>query len=133
MSHISSLNTVVYLYLAGYGSQIIGGNTAHLSPEVLNTRPGQLISYLKQPVWAAAVLAYELAGHSSPFEGGNVDQRGYHISEVTALETTMCKKSDKKQSLPPALTKLVCEMLDSDPDRRPTLRACLKRVSEINM
>ena len=42
----------------------IGGNNAHLSPEVLNAKPGPgcFINYTKQPVWTAGVLAHELAG-----------------------------------------------------------------------
>ena len=41
-----------------------GGNTAHLAPEILNAKPGpkRYIDYSKQPVWAAGVLLYELAG-----------------------------------------------------------------------
>ena len=46
---------------AGYST---GGNNAHLAPEVLNAKPGprRFINYTKQPVWAAGVLVYELAG-----------------------------------------------------------------------
>lgn len=45
----------------GFGA---GGNTAHLAPEILNAKPGpkKFLDYSKQPVWAAGVLAYELAG-----------------------------------------------------------------------
>ena len=47
---------------AGFGA---GGNTAHLAPEILNAKPGpkKFLDYSKQPVWAAGVLAYELAGN----------------------------------------------------------------------
>ena len=47
--------------MSGFGA---GGNTAHLAPEVLNAKPGprKFLDYRKQPVWAAGVLAYELAG-----------------------------------------------------------------------
>ena len=98
---------------------------------MLNARKGRgrFVSYLKQPVWAAGVLAYELAGHKNPFEGGNIDQRGYSILEVPALRHTYCKEMKYHQPLPPGLTKLVAEMLDVDPGRRPTLKDCIKRVS----
>jgi len=48
----------------------VGGNNAHLAPEILNARSGprKFINYSKQPVWAAGVLAYEFAGHKSPPE-----------------------------------------------------------------
>ena len=34
--------------------------------------PRKIVFYVKQPVWAAGVLAYELAGHPSPFSDLNV-------------------------------------------------------------
>ena len=70
-----------------------GGNEAHLAPEVLNVRSGprKVIDYNKQPVWAAGVLAYELAGHFSPFEGGEIDQRSYDVSSLPPLKTTYCQ------------------------------------------
>ena len=70
-----------------------GGNEAHLAPEVLNVRPGpgKFIDYSKQPVWAAGVLAYELAGHDSPFEGGRIDQRSYETSSLPPLKSTYCQ------------------------------------------
>ena len=50
--------------VAGFSA---GGNTAHLAPEILNAKPGpkKYLNYSKQPVWAAGVLAYELAGIDS--------------------------------------------------------------------
>ena len=68
-----------------------GGNDAHLAPEILNTRPGprKVLNYTKQPVWAAGVLAYELAGHESPFS--KVDQRAYDISSISSLSSTYCQ------------------------------------------
>ena len=70
-----------------------GGNEAHLAPEVLNARSGprKVIDYSKQPVWAAGVLAYELAGHLSPFEGGRIDPRSYDVSSLPPLKSTYCQ------------------------------------------
>ena len=58
-----------------------GGNEAHLAPEILNIKAsaGKVLDYSKQLVGAAGVLAYKLAGHNSPFEGGRADQRGYDL------------------------------------------------------
>lgn len=108
-----------------------GGNNAHLAPEVLNARPGrgQYISYSKQPVWAAGVLAYELCGHPSPFDG-NTDQTAYTESALPYLKTT-AGRNDARATLPAGITKLVHSMLAYDPDKRPSLRDVLRRVSDL--
>ena len=105
-----------------------GGNPAHLAPEVLNARPGprKYISYLKQPVWAAGVLAYELSGHPSPFE--SIDQQGYSTNSLPPLKKTEGARGSQ-DTIPPALTNLVQSMLDFKPENRPTLVNALKQVS----
>ena len=69
-----------------------GGNEAHLAPEILNERCGRnkSLNYSKQPVWAAGVLAYELAGHQNPFYGSK-DQRAYDERNITKLTATFSK------------------------------------------
>ena len=66
-----------------------------MAPEILNVRagPGKVLDYSKQPVWAAGVLMYELAGHDSPFEGGKMDQRGYSEDNLPPLSATNCMVS----------------------------------------
>ena len=68
-----------------------------MAPEILNTkaRPGKVLDYSKQPVWAAGVLVYELAGHDSPFKDGRVDQRGYNEDNLPPLATTNCMVSNQ--------------------------------------
>ena len=111
----------------------IGGNRAHLCPEILNAKSGpkRTISYLKQPVWAAGVLAYELAGHPSPFSSGVIDQRGYTVDELPPLKYTYCKQSKFAQPLPGQLTELVRAMLDIELSTRPTLFQCYKTVCSL--
>ena len=107
---------------------VSGGNPAHLAPEVLNARPGprKRISYRKQPVWAAGVLAYELSGHLSPFE--SIDQQAYSTSSLPPLKNTK-GASGSQDTIPSALTSLVQSMLDFKPESRPTLDNALKQVS----
>ena len=71
----------------------IGGNDAHFAPEILNTRPGpgRVLNYQKQPVWAAGVLAYELAGHGNPFQNPKIDQRAYDVRSLPPLSSTYCQ------------------------------------------
>jgi serine/threonine protein kinase len=107
-----------------------GGNEAHLAPEILNERPGpgKVLNYTKQPVWAAGVLAYELAGHTNPFSS-NIDQRGYDVSSLPCLSSTYCQGSVNVQTLPRSMTTLVESMLEFDSSKRPTLNEALQRVS----
>ena len=109
-----------------------GGNPAHLAPEVLNARPGprKYISYLKQPVWAAGVLAYELSGHPSPFE--SIDQQGYTIGTIPLLKRTEGARGSQ-DTLPTALTDLVRSMLEFKPENRPTLAYALEQVSKLHV
>ena len=111
----------------------IGGNRAHLCPEILNSRPGprKSVSYVKQPVWAAGVLAYELAGHQSPFTAGTIDQRGYIVEQLPQLKYTHCKSSRYAQELPREFTILVRKMLEIEPSARPTLTECCRTLSTI--
>ena len=105
----------------------IGGNRAHLAPEILNSKPGprNYLDYSKQSVWAAGVLAYELAGHPSPFKAGTIDQRGYGVDELPPLKFTFCKSSNYCQRLPSELTRLVVSMLQPDMDDRFSLQRCV--------
>ena len=110
-----------------------GGNNAHLCPEVLNARPGprKTIQYKKQPVWAAGVLAYELAGHPNPFEKGTIDQRGYSIDQLPPLNDTYCKHTRYCQPLPQAFGTLVQGMLQPETSDRTPLSDCLFRLQNI--
>ena len=116
-----------------YAGYDIGGNRAHLSPEVLNSKPGprSYISYSRQAVWAAGVLAYEFAGHKNPFESGTIDQRGYHIDNLPPLKFTYCKNTKYCQPLPRDFTMLVRSMLEMEHSDRPDLQTCLKAISAL--
>lgn len=109
----------------------IGGNRAHLAPEILTCRAGprSFLDYSKQPVWAAGVLAYELAGHPSPFEA--IDQKGYDVKALPSLKTTHCSNASYRQPLPPQLTALVESMLNPDPEDRVSLQQCLDSLNNI--
>ena len=101
----------------------IGGNSAHISPEVLRAKPGQRrsISYKNQPVWAAGVLAYELSGHPSPFSADTIDQCPYSMDQLPPLEYTCCRNSTFSQPFPKEFTDHVCWMLEIEPSSRPSL------------
>ena len=107
-----------------------GGNDAHLAPEVRNVRDGskKFVSYVKQPVWAAGLLAYELSGHKNPFLVGAIDQLAYSENSLPTLSFTYSTNPNIRQKLPNDLGKLVRSMLAYDPAQRPTLSQVLQRV-----
>ena len=88
--HLSNNLFIISLYHLAIP---IGGNEAHFAPEILNTRPGpgRVLNYQKQPVWAAGVLTYELAGHSNPFQNPKIDQRAYDVRSLPPLSSTYCR------------------------------------------
>ena len=109
---------------------IKGGNDAHMAPEIRNVRDGskKYVSYVKQPVWAAGVLAYELSGHKSPFLVDAIDQLAYKETSLPNLSLTYSDNPGSRQRLPNDLGKLVRSMLAYDPAQRPTLSQALQRV-----
>lgn len=90
-----------------------------------------MLDYSKQPVWAAGVLAYELAGHHSPFAAGSIDQRGYRVTDLPPLEYTHCRNNSYNEKLSRGLTRLVSSMLAPDPGDRPSLQECLDTINNI--
>ena len=128
---ITSQAHTAVIPLAACAGYDVGGNRAHLAPEVLNCRPRSQLDYSKQPVWAAGLLAYELAGHQSPFSSGRIDQRGYSVNELPSLKSTFCSNSRFVQSLPADFTRLVQKMMEPEPADRPTLQYCLDEVNNM--
>lgn len=121
--------TIVFI-CAGYD---IGGNEAHLAPEILNSKSGskRYLNYSKQPVWAAGVLAHELAGHPNPFQSLEFSQRCYSVNDIPPLRKTYCTQQSFCEALPQGLTNLAQTMLDPDQDQRPTLQRCLNIIENI--
>ena len=91
---------------AGYST---GGNNAHLAPEVLNAKPGprRFINYTKQPVWAAGVLVYELAGecmHTYNFcVSPRINEKGCTEREIVSggLVASACSYQPRSDVFPP--------------------------------
>ncbi|XP_003388321.1 PREDICTED: uncharacterized protein LOC100631577 [Amphimedon queenslandica] len=108
-----------------------GGNEAHLAPEILNQRTGRgrVLDYTKQPVWAAGVLAYELAGYQNPFSGSK-DQRAYDERTLPRLTDTY-SKTGRGQKFPPEFPNIVTSMLSFEPARRPTLSEALNKITKL--
>ncbi|XP_065831718.1 cyclin-dependent kinase 11B-like [Oscarella lobularis] len=60
----------------------LGGNPAHMAPEILNASPNSLVDCSRQDVWAVGVLIHEICGQR-PF--AKLDQRGYKTADIPKL------------------------------------------------
>ncbi|CAL1264327.1 unnamed protein product [Larinioides sclopetarius] len=90
-----------------------GGNMALMAPEVVNAEAGPFsqIDYSRSDLWTAGTIAYEIFGGSNPFysPGSNMKNSSYNESKLPPLSS----------SAPPAIQKLVRDILYRDPKQRP--------------
>ena len=109
------------------------GNKGHQSPEILTAKPGpnRTFNYKKYSVWAAGVLAFELAGCISPFYNGQVDQAGYSTAELPRLTYTRSRDHLEASRLPPQFTNLVQRMLEYNLEKRLDISAALDEMQAI--
>jgi len=96
------------------------GNRAHQSPELRSPKANQTINMSKADVWAAGVLAFEMCGHSNPFD--TIDALGYTENQLPQLMYTRCKGSIQAYPLPSGFTTLVNSLLMFDWKRRPSAK-----------
>lgn len=121
--------------LAFVSGLFVGGNHMHLAPEVLNAWDALrrapagttgTISYLRQEVWAAGVLAYELATGVPPWpdyphDCGGAGRVAYDTAALEPLSS----------SYPAELRRLILRMLSLDPVSRPTADKALRELVTI--
>lgn len=96
------------------------GNKPHQSPELRNPRANQVINYSRVDVWAAGILAFEMCGHTNPFN--TLDALGYTENQLPQLMYTRCKGSLQAYPLPTGFTTLVGSLLTYDWRRRPAAK-----------
>lgn len=101
----------------------IPGNKPHQSPELRNPRANQSINYSRADVWAAGVLAFEMCGHTNPFN--TLDALGYIENQLPQLMYTRCKGALQAYHLPSGFTALVNSLLMYDFKRRPAAKDAL--------
>jgi len=104
------------------GPDSIGGNLAHLAPEVINLwKKTRKPNYLKQPSWELGVICFELAVDSTPFDGYPNGER--YIEESTGnisvlpLDTTPLEEVE----LPQDFIGIIVNLLDNNPTKRMTI------------
>ena len=109
------------------------GNKSHQSPEILTARPGpnRTFNYKRFSVWAAGVLAFEMAGCISPFLTGQVDQEDYSTSELPRLTFTRSRDHMEASRLPPRFTNLVWQMLEYNWEKRLSIRGAFDEMQAI--
>lgn len=95
-------------------SNTFSGTAAYMAPETISAdvEPGQ--AYLVD-IYAFGVLAYELLAGRRPFEREGVGRILHqHLASIPP------PMAGVRPDVPPALTKLVMELLEKDPGARPT-------------
>ena len=106
------------------------GNRAHQSPELRNPKANQTIDMSKADVWAAGVLAFEMCGHSNPFD--TIDALGYTEDQLPQLMYTRCRGSIQAFPLPSGFTTLVNSLLIYDWRRRPSAKDALSSAQPLS-
>ena len=111
----------------------LGGNPAHMPPELLNAEAGRKISCVTQDLWAAGVMIYEMASDISPFAG--LDQKGYRMRDLPPLaiknektKTSMAIPVDVE--FPQPFIKLVLSLLEYDPAKRPDVQSAITSLEQ---
>ena len=105
------------------------GSKAHRSPELRNPKANQTINMSKVDVWAAGVLAFEMCGHSNPFD--TIDALGYSEDQLPQLMYTCSRESTQAFPLPSGFTTLVNSLLIYDWKRRPSAKYSLSSAQQI--
>jgi len=102
-----------------------GGNTSHLSPDVLNSFYEQKrrkirkieIDYSKQPSFEFGVICYEiLFGLTHPL--GDYPPSLYRLNPIQ-IEFDRSVKLDKKEDIPIEVRNTITNLLNNDPIERP--------------
>ncbi|XP_065843244.1 serine/threonine-protein kinase PINK1, mitochondrial-like isoform X2 [Oscarella lobularis] len=99
----------------------LGGNPAHMAPEILNASPNSLVDCSRQDVWAVGVLIHEICGQR-PF--AKLDQRGYKTADIPKLPRL-------DRDFPQEFCKLVNSLLDFKPELRPSAGVAVSRVETL--
>ena len=115
-----------------HGSSL-GGNPAHMPPEVLNACAGSYINCKSYDLWASAVMAFEVASGKSPFDGERIDQRGYRMCDLPPLRIINEKPgaSLADVTFPSQFCDLVTSLLEFKPSKRPTVDEAIRVTQQL--
>lgn len=99
----------------------IGGNRALTAPEIITAVPGLFsrLNYSKSDLWAAGALSYEIFNHCNPFYP-NPSKNGAYLNSYSYKEAEL----PTPFNMPDSLQRLVREILNRDPARRPEVEVC---------
>ena len=101
----------------------LGGNPAHIPPELLNAQAGSELKCESQDLWASGVMVHEMACGVSPFFG--LDQRGYRISDLPELRIKNERSGEVSEVdviFPAEFCEIVKSLLEFDPSKRPQVQ-----------
>jgi serine/threonine protein kinase len=98
----------------------LGGNPAHIPPELLNAQAGNMVECGSQDLWASGVMVYEMACGVSPF--CDLDQRGYRMSDLPDLRIKNEKGCKVDVVFPVEFSEMVKLILEFEPSNRPQVQ-----------
>lgn len=110
----------------------LGGNPAHMPPELFNAVAGKKVHCGSQDLWACAVLVYEMAGGDSPFAG--LDQQGYRMRDLPPLVIKNEKSgevSEESMRFPEPFRQLILSLLEFEPSKRPSVYKAIETTKEL--
>lgn len=98
----------------------LGGNPAHIPPELLNAQAGNMVECGSQDLWASGVMVYEMACGVSPF--WDLDQRGYRMPDLPELRIKNEKGCKVDVVFPVEFSEMVKLILEFEPSNRPQVQ-----------
>ena len=99
----------------------LGGNSAHMAPEILNALPNSLVDCSRQDIWVVGVLIHEICGQR-PF--AKLDQRGYKTYDIPKLPRL-------DRDFPQEFCTLVNSLLDLKPELRPSADVAVSKIETL--
>lgn len=112
----------------------VGGNPAHMPPELLNAVAGTTIKCDSQDLWASGVMVYEMACGVSPFEFDTIDQKGYRMKDIPQLRIKNEKAGETNPLdvvFPVKFCELVMSLLEFEPSKRPTVQEVIDVTKQL--
>jgi len=111
--------------------EVMGGNTAHLAPEIQNSwkikRTPPNMNYSKQPSWELGVICHEIATLEHPFSTYPQNYEAPPSLKVPPFDSSLLVQLE----YPEAFVQVVSKLLYNDPVERMDLNTAVELLQDI--